>query len=168
MINVLEFDRLHEYKHAWNISARVCYHIFENLNRCLILYRYKLSDGFIWERFGATEPSKIKFDKITSDSIFIFHLDIYKESTEDLSKLLDFCLENNIDVYIPIKSNDSPVRDGYDYSHIDKIREILERYETTRYELTNISYSNSKEIEKSINEATKPIIRDINIKRLLD
>ena len=99
---------------------------------------------------------------------FIFHLDIYKESTEDLSKLLDFCLENNIDVYIPIKSNNSPVRDGYDYSHIDKIREILERYETTRYDLTNISYNNSKEIEKSINEATKPIIRDINIKRLLD
>ena len=60
------------------------------------------------------------------------------------------------------------VSEGYDYSHIDKIREILERYETTRYDLTNISYNNSKEIEKSINEATKPIIRDINIKRLLD
>lgn len=168
MINVLEFDHLHEYKHAWNMSARACYYIFENLNRCLILYRYKLSDGFIWQRFGVNEPSKIKLDKISSDSLFIFHLDIYKESTEDLSKLLDFCLENNIDVYIPIKSNDSPVRDVYDYSHIDKIREILERYETTRYDLTNISYNNSKEIEKSINEATKPIIRDINIKRLLD
>jgi hypothetical protein len=168
MINVLEFDHLHEYKHAWNMSARACYYIFENLNRCLILYRYKLSDGFIWQRFGVTEPSKIKLDKISSDSLFIFHLDIYKESTEDLSKLLDFCLENNIDVYIPIKSNNSPVKDGYDYSHIDKIRETLERYETTRYDLTNISYNNSKEIEKSINEATKPIIRDINIKRLLD
>ena len=168
MINVLEFDHLHEYKHAWNMSARACYYIFQNLNRCLILYRYKLSDGFIWQKFGATEPSKIKFEKINGDSLFIFHLDIYKKSTDDFSKLLDFCLENNIDVYIPIKSNYSPVREGYDYSHFYKIQEILEQYEVIKYDFTNMSYNNSKEIDQSIIESTKPLIRDIKMRKLFN
>jgi hypothetical protein len=168
MINVLEFDHLHEYKHAWNMSARACYYIFENIDRCMILYRYKLSDGLIWQKFGVSNPNKIKFDKLDGDSLFIFHLDIYKESTVELNDLLDYCLEKNIDVYIPLISEDSKRSLGYDNSHIILIRDILDRYETNRYELKNITYNKTSEIESSIIEATKPLIRDINIKRLLD
>jgi len=167
MINVLEFDHLHEYKHAWNMSARVCYYIFENLNRCQILYKYKLSDGFIWQKFGVTETSRIKFEKIYGDNLFIFHLDIYKESTDDLSNLLNFCLENNIDVYIPIKSNDSPVREGYNYSHLEKIKKILDGYKTSKYDFTNLSYGSKGEIEYCIIERSKPLIRDIKMRKLL-
>jgi hypothetical protein len=168
MINVLEFDHLHEYKHAWNMSARACYYIFENLDRCMILYRYKLSDGLIWQKFGVSNPNKIKFDKLDGDSLFIFHLDIYKESTVELNDLLDYCLEKNIDVYIPLISEDSKRRLGYDDSHIILIRDILDRYETNRYELKNITYNKTSEIESSIIEATKPLIRDIKMRKLFN
>jgi hypothetical protein len=134
----------------------------------MILYRYKLSDGLIWQKFGVSNPNKIKFDKLDGDSLFIFHLDIYKESTVELNDLLDYCLEKNIDVYIPLISEDSKRSLGYDNSHIILIRDILDRYETNRYEIKNITYNKTSEIESSIIEATKPLIRDINIKRLLD
>jgi hypothetical protein len=168
MINVLEFDMTHEYKHAWNVSARTCFHIFENLDRCMILYRYKLSNGFIWRKFGISNPSKIKFDKLDGDSLFIFHLDVYKEYTVELNDLLDYCLEKNIDVYIPLINEDSKRSLGYDDSHIILIRDILDRYETNRYDFKKITYNKTSEIESSIIEATKPLIRDIKMRKLFN
>lgn len=168
MINVLEFNMTHEYKHAWNASARACFHIFENLDKCVILYRYKLSNGFIWRKFGISNPSKIKFDKLDGDSLFIFHLDVYKESTVELNDLLDYCLEKNIDVYIPLINEGPNFLLGYDNSHIILIREILEGYETNRYDFTNMSYNNKNEIESAIIEKSKPLIRDIKLKNLFD
>ncbi len=167
MINVLEISGSHEYKHAWNMSARACYHIFENIDRCMILYRYKLADGFIWQKFGVTDPNNIKFDKLKGDNLFIFHLDVYKKSTEKLSELLDYCLENNIEVFIPIKSNCSPIKEGGDGEHISIIKDILDKYETTKYDLKNVSYNNREEIESSIVEVTKPVIRDAKLRNLL-
>ena len=168
MINVLEFNNLHEYKHAWNISARACYHIYENLDRCMILYRYKLADGFIWQKFGVNDPNNIKFDKLQGDNLFIFHLDAYKKSTEKLSELLNYCLENNIDVFIPIKSSGSPVKEGGDGEHISIIKDILDGYDTNKYDLTNIRYDKTSEIESSIIESAKPVIRDAKLRNLLD
>jgi hypothetical protein len=168
MINVLEFDMTHEYKHAWNVSARTCFHIFETLDRCMILYRYKLSNGFIWRKFGISNPSKIKFDKLDGDSLFIFHLDVYKESTVELNDLLDYCLEKNIDVYIPLISEDSKRSLGYDDSHIILIRDILDRYETNRYDFKKITYNKTSEIESNIIEVTKPLIRDIKMRKLFN
>jgi hypothetical protein len=168
MINVLEFDMTHEYKHAWNVSARTCFHIFETLDRCMILYRYKLSNGFIWRKFGISNPSKIKFDKLDGDSLFIFHLDVYKESTVELNDLLDYCLEKNIDVYIPLINEDSKRSLGYDDSHIILIRDILDRYETNRYDFKKITYNKTSEIESSIIEVTKPLIRDIKMRKLFN
>ena len=167
MINVLEFSNLFEYKHAWNMSARACYYIFENLDRCQILYKYKLSDGFIYSKFGVSDATKINFEKINGDSIFIFHLDIFEKSVDELPKLLDFCLEKNIDVYIPMVVENAPVREGRKYTHIEKIREILEGYETNRYDFTNMSYNNKNEIESAIIEKSKPLIRDIKLRGLL-
>ena len=158
----------HEYKHAWNVSARTCFHIFENLDRCMILYRYKLSDGLIWQKFGVSNPSKIEFDKLDGDSLFIFHLDIYKESTVELNDLLDYCLEKNIDVYIPLISEDSKRKLGYDNSHIILIRDILDRYETNSYDFKKITYNKTSEIESSIIEVTKSLIRDIKMKKLFN
>ncbi len=168
MINVLEFNSLHEYKHAWNMSARACYHIYENLDKCMMLYRYKLSDGFIWQKFGVSDPNNIKLEKLQGDSLFIFHLDIYEKSTDKLSELLDYCLENNIEVFIPIKSDYAPVKQGVDDKHISIIKDILDKYETTKYDLTNISYNKTSEIESSIIEATKLLIRDAKLRNLLD
>ena len=167
MINVLEFNGLHEYKHAWNMSVRSCYHIYENLDKCMILYRYKLSDRFIWQKFGVSDPNNIKFNKLQCDSLFIFHLDIYEKSTEKLSDLLDYCLENDIEVFIPIKSDYAVVKEGGDGKHIDIIKNILDKYDTIKYDFTNIRYDKISEIESSLIKVTKPIIRNYKLRNLL-
>lgn len=172
---------LHEYKHAWNISARTCFYIFENLDRCMLLYRYKLSNIYIWQKFGINNPKRIDLEKLDGSNLFIFHLDIYKENTEELSVLLNYCLEKNIEVYIPIPYQilkfPSSTREGESHSHIDKIRQILEGYEVVKYDFTKLSYqhiqtllSNNRadEIENAIIEATKPLIRDLKMRKLLN
>jgi hypothetical protein len=61
----------------------------------------------------------------------------------------------------------APVREGRKYTHIEKIREILEDYETNRYDFTNMFYNNKNEIESAIIEKSKPLIRDIKLRGLL-
>ncbi len=169
MISVLNFPMLHEYKHAWNISARACFYIYENLNNSMFLYRYKLPfSTFIFNKFGVNNPNKIDFSKLDGSSIFLFHLDTYKENTEDIRKLLDFCLEKDIDIYIPMIERDSKRLLGYNDEHIHQIKDILKDYDTTNYDFRNMSYSNSNEIDNTIINITKPLIRDIKMRRLFN
>ena len=171
MINVLEFNGSHEYKFAWNMSARTMFYIFENLERCMLLYRYKLAYGspapFFWQKFGTSSPTKIKFDKLIGDNLMIFHLDIYRESTVELADLLDYCEQKGIDVFIPLVDMSAPRKLGYDDSHLILIKDILDRYDTSRFDFTKLNYKNSDEIDMSIIESCKPLIRSLNIKRLL-
>ena len=162
MINVLEFSTNSEYKFAWNYSTRTLFYIFENLTDCMILYKYKLSGGkFILRKFGINNPDKIIFNKLNGENLILFHLDIYKESTNKLRDLLDYCLENNIDVYLHhYYSNEN---------HIQTINEILEEYHINRYEFKDldIKHYGKSQIEKNIIEKTKILIREINLKKLL-
>jgi hypothetical protein len=168
MISVLEFPMSHEYKHAWNISARACFYIYGNLDNSMFLYRYKLAySTFIFNKFSFNNPDKINFDKLDGDSIFLFHLDTYQENTTDIRKLLDFCLEKDIDIYIPIVKIDS-IKFKYPGQHIHQIKDILKEYDTNIYDFTNISYSNSSEVDDAIVNITKPLIRNIKMRRLLD
>ena len=162
MINVLEFSTNSEYKFAWNYSTRTLFYIFENLTDCMILYKYKLSGGkFILRKFGINNPDKIIFNKLNGENLILFHLDIYKESTHKLRDLLDYCLENNIDVYLHhYYSNEN---------HIQTINEILEEYHINRYEFKDLGSKGYEklQIEKNIIEKTKLLIREINLKKLL-
>lgn len=169
MINILEFSGDHEYKHAWNISARICYLIYDNLDNCMLLYKYKLANhSFIFRKFGLNNPSRLNLEKLDGDSVFIFHLDIWKESTEEFADLMDYCVQKEIDVYISIKSKDSKSQLGYSDSHTILIRDILDRYDNITYDFTKVMYKSTTDIESVIEESSKMILRDIRMKKLLD
>jgi len=172
MINVLKFSMLHEYKFAWNISARTCFTLFKNMERCMVLYRYKIATGFevpfIWQKFGTSNPSKIKFEKLNGDSLIIFHLDVFKTETYVLKDLLDWCLEKNIDIYIPVCDfENKKIRENEETSHLFEISDILKEYDYKEYDLVNIKYNSSLEIDSAIYDSLKPLLRDIKIKNLL-
>ena len=170
MINVLEFSMSSEYKFAWNVSARSLFHIFENLTDCMILYRYKLAErDYIFRKFGASNPDKIVFDKLDGKNLILFHLDVYKESTNKFRELLEYCLQNNIDIYIPIHQiSSSKGSTSSNQIHIESINDILDDYDVNRYNFKDISYNKTSEIQNSIIEVTKPLIREINLRKLLD
>lgn len=169
MINVLEFSGLHEYKHAWNFSARACFYIQENLKNSILLYKYKLAFvSYTFQKFGFNNPNRINFDKLDGESIFLFHLDTYKENTQEIRKLLDFCLEKNIDLYLPIIENKSKRLFGQSYEHICEIKDILKDYDTSDYYFTNVSYSSNHEVNDLVINITKPLIRDIKMRKLFN
>ncbi len=169
MINVLELSMLHEYKFAWNISARICFHIYEHLDNSMFLYKYKLPyPPFIYHKFGFSTPSKINFSKLDGNSIFLFHLDTYQKDVEEIRNLIGFCLEKDIDLYIPMIEGHQKRLLGYSYEHIHKIRDILGEYETTNYDISNFTYRIQDEIPSVIEKSTKTIIRDIKMRKLLD
>jgi hypothetical protein len=168
MINLLEFSMNHEFKHAWNASARVCYHIIENLSDCMLLYKYKLADPYIFWKFGTSDPDKIDFDKLNGGNIFLFHLDVYKEKTQKIKDIIDWSIESEIDFYIPWSNPKTDHWFQEDDKHRYEIKEILDKYQYNHYDFSDIKYKNDSELQISIIERTKPILRDIKLRNLLD
>lgn len=158
----------HEFKHAWNLSARTCYHIIDNLTDCMVLYKYKLSDPYIFWKFGTSNPDRINFDKLNGGNIFLFHLDVYKNKTEKLKDLIDWSIENEIDIFIPWSDPKTDYWFQEEDKHRHTIKEILDKYEYVYYDFSDIKYNNDSELQKSIIEKTKPILRDLRLRNLLD
>jgi hypothetical protein len=165
---------LHEYKHAWNMSARACFFLFSQLEKCMVLYRYELATGlevpYIRTKFGTSDPNRIIYERLLGNSIMLFHLDVFKNDSQKLRYLIDWCRMYDINLYLPMEDFD---RNKVSYSmrdntHIPILSSIIDEYEVKRYDLRNINYNNSSQIESAISEKMKPLLRDIKLKNLLD
>ncbi len=165
MINVLEFDMSIDYKLAWNVAARSTFHLFFNLPDCMILYRHKLAETFIWTKFGCNHPDKINFEKLTGKNLILFHTDVYMESTYKIKDLLDYCQLKSIDIWIPF-----PLKNFWrnEEPHLNIIKDILSKYQCNIYNLTDMNYRSENEVSNLIKERMKPIFRDINLRKLFD
>ncbi len=168
MINLLEFSMNHEFKHAWNTSARTCYHIIEDLKECMLLYKYKLADPYIFWKFGTSDPDRIDLDKLNGKNLFLFHLDVYKTKTEKLKDLIDWSVESGIDLFIYWSDPKTDHWFQEDDKHRYEIKEILDKYDYVYYDFTDMKYNNETELKRLIVEKTKPILRDIKLRNLLD
>lgn len=172
MINLLEFETLHEYKHAWNTSARSLFLLYTSISNCLILYKYKLPMGIevpkVLNKFGTGNADRITYEKLIGDSIILFHLDVFKSNPEKIRYLMDWCLMNDIDLYIPmINFNSKWYSFRTDNDHFVKIDYIISEYQVKKYDLKEIKYNRDSEIQNAIFEKMKPLLRDIKIRRLL-
>jgi len=172
MINVIQFESLHEFGHAWNTSARALFLLCKKIDNCLILYKYKLAIGkqvpVILNKFGTGNQDKIIYEKLKGDSIILFHLDVFKLDPEKIRYLLDWCLQNDIELYIPMVDYDSKwlsYRNANE--HILKIDCILSEYEVKKWDLKEIKYNTDSEVDGAIFEKLKPLLRDISIRKLI-
>ena len=165
MINVLEMDMSIEYKLAWNVAARACYQIFYSLPECMLLYRHQVSEPYIWAKFGCNHPNKIDLVKLDGKNLMLFHVDVYKEETYKFKDLIDYCQSNNIDMWIPF-----PLKNFWrtEEPHLQIMKDILNSYQYITYDLTGMNYRSESEITHLINEKTKPILRDIKLRNLID
>ena len=75
------------------------------LPNSLMLHRYKLVDG---QRPPGSrtrqinDPNKIDYSKIKEDSIILRHLDLFEKDDTKFMELVNFCIDNNKDLYVPI------------------------------------------------------------------
>jgi len=164
MINVLEMDMSVDYKFSWNVAARSCFNLYYQLADCMLLYKYKISEPYIWSKFGCSHPDRIDFKKLDGKNLFLLHLDVYKEDTWKLKDLIDYCDLNNIDIWIPL-NNGSVWKE--EEPHIKQFRDIVEKYDHNSFDLKGMNYRSENEINTLVKSRLQPIIRDIKLRNLL-
>lgn len=115
--------------------------IYELLNSnnfsTLLLYKYKLPEEIGVRKWCLDKPENFDYLKIKEDCVMIYHLDIFINDHHRLQDLVDYCIENNKDLYIPItKSNTfffKGRKERYDYYN-----KVLDNYESNYIELDDI------------------------------
>ena len=110
MIYRLNFPTLYEWSYNNSVNSKILEEIHNLLSDSLLLYRYKIKKS-IPDKYGVNDPEKINFDLIKSKSIVIYHLDIYMEKPNLINDLIEFCLENDKDLFIPTQQNNYHGRD---------------------------------------------------------
>jgi hypothetical protein len=160
MINILEIAWSVEYKWAYNTSARACYYIFEQLDKCMFLYKHKLSQSYYINKYGTANPDSINLEKMIGKNLFIFHINMFAKNPEKLREIISFCLKKQINVWIVSNSNTNSLQ----------INEILDEYESNRYDLKEIrNYQANywEDYPESLKEDLREVIRDINLSKIL-
>lgn len=111
--------------------------IYKTLNKndlsTLLLYKYKLPDFIGVRKLGITNPDKIDYTKIEQDCVMVYHLDIFINDPSKLQDLVNYCLENNKDLYIPVSKSDGPDVSFWSRRNDrwNVYRDILDKYECT-------------------------------------
>lgn len=105
--------------------------IYELLNKnnlsTLLLYKYNLPKN-LGMRKWCVNSEKFDYTKIKQDCVMVYHLDIFINDPFKIKDLVEYCLENNKDLYIPVgKSN---LMASY-WSRFVCYTEILDNYECT-------------------------------------
>lgn len=129
-----------------------------NKVKCLLLHKYKIDklkiDREGLSKFCFNNPEKLKLDKLDTDQIILFHMGCYYKKPYEIKKLFDYCLDNEIDLYLPVE---------YKYSDFDS------QYGRKFWEMI-ISQLPSETIfieEKDIDSLSSSINRDIKINSLI-
>lgn len=111
--------------------------IYKTLNRnnlsTLLLYKYKLPDYIGVRKLGINNPDKIDYTKIEQDCIMVYHLDIFVNDPSKIEDLVNYCIKNNKDLYIPAGRSDDPMISFWS-KRKDRWTcycEILDKYECT-------------------------------------
>jgi hypothetical protein len=99
----------------------------------LLLYKYKLNDFIGVRKLGINNPDKIDYSKIEQDCIMVYHLDIFVNDPSKIQELVNYCLENNKDLYVPIGRSDDPMVSFWSKRKDRWVcySEILDKYECT-------------------------------------
>jgi hypothetical protein len=137
----LNFPTLYEWSNNNSVNSKILEEIHNLLSDSLLLYRYKVKKS-INNKFGVNDPEKINFDLIKSKSIVIYHLDIYMEKPDLINDLIEFCLENDKDLFIPTQQNNYHGRDeNYRKKHEYKFDIALEldAYDYQYYDMSKDS-----------------------------
>lgn len=164
MIYLLEFTgKVYEFKRSRGKSSIFFHELIKNRSDMMILHKYDLFFDFD-SKFQTNNPDKIDFTKIKNSNVILYHLDIYSGCSVKIKSLIDYCIDNKMDLFIPV--SDGIVHyfikdDRKEYPHRYEIREILEEYEHVLYDFTDISNQSNMDIR------VKNMLRDLTLRDLL-
>ena len=165
MIYLLEFTgSLYEFKNSHGRSSIALHNIVKNRPDMMILHRYDLFFHFD-NKFQTNDPDKIDLLRLDGKNAMVYHLDLYSGCSEKIVPLIRYCIENKIDLFVPVSDGvmHAYVRDDTTKNpHRYEIREILEGYEHVIYDFKDVSKKSNMDLRM------REMIRDLNIRDLLD
>jgi len=93
---------------------------------CLVINRYKLWDR-VEKSYQVSHFDKLDLTKIKEKSIIVYHNSIFKGSPEKVTELIDYCIENDKDLFIPVRFNSDLdlFVDNYVNIRVDDIKIIV-------------------------------------------
>jgi hypothetical protein len=165
MIYLLEFTgKLYEFKNSWGKSSQILQSITINFPDMMILHRYDLFFHFD-NKFQTNNPDKIELSRLDGKNAMLYHLDVYSGCSEKIVALIKYCIENKIDLFVPVSDGvmhtyfkDDSIKNPHRY----EVREILEGYEHVIYDFTKSSTKEDFELKR------KEMIRDLKLRKLFD
>ncbi len=165
MIYLLEFTgTLYEFKNSQSRHSVALHSLTKMFPDMMILHRYDLFFHFD-NKFQTNDPDKIDLDRLDGKNAMLYHLDIYSGCSEKIVPLIRYCIENKIDLFVPVSDGvmhaylrDDTVKNPHRY----EIREILEGYEHVIYDFKDVSKKSNMDLRM------REMIRDLNIRDLLD
>lgn len=158
MIYLLEFTgSLYEFKNSKGRPSVALHSLTKVFPDIMILHRYDIF--FYYEKkFQTNNPDKIDLTRLDGKNAILYHLDIYSGCPEKIVDLIKHCVENNIDLFVPVSDGFMHrylIDDTSANPHRYDIREILEGYEHVLYDF-----------RKDFESAKKEMIRDLNLRKL--
>lgn len=140
MIYKLKFDWLAEFTNSNSRSNSILIELSKIIDNSLLLYKYKIPFNGI-NKFQVNNHNKINYSLIKQKSIIVLHLDIYKDNKDSVRNTIEWCLENNRNLFIPIQSKTSyRGMNNIDIKH--NISDIISEYKGDVYNLSNnLEYS---------------------------
>lgn len=99
----------------------------------LLLYKYKLPENLGMRKWGINNPEKFDYSKIDQDCVMVYHLDIFINDPSKIQDLVEYCVENNKDLYVPVSKSDDPDVSFWSrrQDRWNAYRAILDKYECT-------------------------------------
>jgi hypothetical protein len=163
MIYLLEFTgSLYEFKNSHGRTSTALHGIIKQRPDMMILHRYDLFFHFD-NKFQTNNPDKIDLQRLDGKNAMLYHLDVYAGCSEKIVSLIKYCIDNEIDLFVPI--SDGFVHaylkdDKFKNPHRYEIREILERYEHVIYDFKE-AYS-----KPNMDPQMREMIRDLKLRDL--
>jgi hypothetical protein len=116
-----------EYKCSVNTYLDDIHDLHKNLGiSCLVINKYKLYD-YKQKSYQVSHFDKLDLNKIKEKSIIVYHSSIFRGSPEKVIELIDYCIENNKDLFIPVGFNSdlNLFVDNYTNIRIDDVKIIV-------------------------------------------
>ena len=163
MIYLLEFTgSLYEFKNSHGNVSIALHGIVKQRTDMMILHRYDLFFHFD-NKFQTNNPDKIDLLRLDGKNAMVYHLDLYSGCSEKIVYLIRYCIENKIDLFVPVSDGvmhtyfkDDSIKNPHRY----EVREILEGYEHVIYDFTKSSTKEDFELKR------KEMIRDLKLRKL--
>lgn len=154
MIYILENNYKNEFSNYLdngnNLLITHILRICEELDKkCLLLHKYKLPKNLkIRSKYNINKIDKLIYDRLDTDIILLYHLDIFKKDFDEIHNFFNYCNNNKIDVYLS-----------------KRLGRFNRRYNLVKY-MDSKDYTILK--EDDLLSKSSQIKRDIKINKLFD